>query len=48
MRGDPREANIEKLVKKLRALGVDIHHQNHQMIYSVNKVSVNATGIVLN
>lgn len=48
MRGDPREAQIEKQVKKLRALGVDIHHERHQMIYSIKKVSVEATGIVLN
>ena len=25
MRGDPREGQIDKLVRKLRALGVDIH-----------------------
>ena len=48
VRGDPRDERIEKLVRKLRALGVDINHQNHQMIYSVRKVSVEATGIVLN
>jgi hypothetical protein len=48
MRGDPREHNIDKLVKKLRALGVDIKHQNHQMITSTLTVSVEKTGIVLN
>ena len=47
MRGDPREAQIEKLVRKLKALGVDIQHHNHQMITSVQKVSVESTGIVL-
>ena len=47
MRGDPREQQIEKLVRKLKALGVDIHHQNHQFISSTRKISVEATGIVL-
>ena len=47
MRGDPRQGQIEKLVKKLRALGVDIKHNNHQMITSTRTVSVEKTGIVL-
>jgi hypothetical protein len=47
MRGDPREGQIEKLVKKLRAMGVDIHHERHQMIYSVKQVKVDDTGIVV-
>lgn len=47
MRGDPREGEIEKLVKKLRALGVDIQHRNHQEIMSTKIVSVEKTGIVL-
>jgi len=47
MRGDPREGQIEKLVRKLKALGVDIQSERHQMIYSVNKVKVDSTGIVL-
>lgn len=47
MRGDPRESQIAKLVGKLKALGVDIQHHNHQMITSVRKVSVESTGIVM-
>lgn len=47
MRGDPREGQIEKLVRKLRAMGVDVKSHNHQMIYSVRKVQVESTGIVL-
>lgn len=47
MRGDPREAQIDKLVRKLKALGVDIQHHNHQMITSVQKVSVENSGIIL-
>lgn len=47
MRGDPREGQIEKLIKKLRAMGVDIHHQRHQMIYSVKQVKVEDSGIVV-
>ena len=47
MRGDPREGQIEKLVRKLRALGVDIDHKNHQMITTTRTLSVEKTGIVL-
>lgn len=47
MRGDPAEKQIELLVRKLRSLGVDIRHENHQMITSVRKVKVEASGIVL-
>ena len=47
MRGDPREGQIDKLVRKLRALGVDIHHQRHQLIYSVQEVKVEQSGIVV-
>lgn len=47
MRGDPVEKQIQGLVKKLKSLGVDIRHENHQMITSVRKVKVDDTGIVL-
>lgn len=47
MRGDPVEKQIEIYVRKLRALGVDIKHENHQMIVSTRKVKVDSTGIVL-
>jgi len=47
MRGDPTEKQIELLVRKLKSLGVDIRHENHQMITSVRKVKVEASGIVL-
>ncbi|NJM09548.1 MAG: hypothetical protein HC883_01210 [Bdellovibrionaceae bacterium] len=47
MRGDPTEKQIELLVRKLKSLGVDIRHENHQMITSVRKVKVDATGIVM-
>ena len=47
MRGDPVEKQIEVLVRKLKNLGVDIKHENHQMIVSVRKVKVDSTGIVL-
>lgn len=39
MRGDPVEKQIEIYVRKLRALGVDIKHENHQMIVSTRKVN---------
>jgi hypothetical protein len=48
MRGDPRERQVEKLVKKLRALGVDIQHKNHQLITATRELRVDASGIVLN
>lgn len=48
MRGDPREKRVEQLVKKLRALGVDIHHKNHQMIVSTRELRVDSTGFTLN
>jgi hypothetical protein len=48
MRGDPVEKQIESLVRKLKNLGVSIHHQNHQMIVnSVRKVKVDSTGVLL-
>jgi len=47
MRGDPVEKQIESLVRKLKSLGVDIRHENHQMITSIRKVKVDNTGIVL-
>jgi hypothetical protein len=47
MRGDPVEKQIEVLVRKLKNLGVDIKHENHQMIVSTRKVKVDQTGIVL-
>lgn len=47
MRGDPTEKQIEQIVRKLKSLGVDIRHENHQMIVSVRKVKVDSSGIVL-
>jgi transposase len=48
MRGDPVEKQIEIYVRKLKSLGVDIRHENHQMIVnSVRRVKVDATGVVM-
>ena len=47
MRGDPKEHKIKLLIKQLKNLGVDIYHENHQVISSVRKVSVDGTGIVV-
>lgn len=47
MRGDPTEKQIEQLVRKLKSLGVDIRHENHQMIVATRKVKVDDSGIVL-
>jgi hypothetical protein len=47
-RGDPHEDQVRRLVAKLKNLGVDIRHENHQMIInSVRKVKVDNTGIVI-
>jgi hypothetical protein len=48
MRGDPKEHKIKLLIKQLKGLGVDIYHQNHQVIASIRHVSVDQTGIVMN
>jgi hypothetical protein len=47
MRGDPIEQQIERYVRKLKSLGVNIRHEGHQMIVSTRKVKVDQTGIVL-
>ena len=47
MRGDPVEKQIEVYIRKLRSLGVNIRHENHQTIVSTRKVKVDDTGIVL-
>jgi hypothetical protein len=47
MRGDPVEQQIERIVRKLKSLGVNIKHDNHQMIISTRKVKVDDTGIVM-
>lgn len=47
MRGDPVEKQIEIYIKKLKSLGVNIRHENHQTIVSARKVKVDETGIVL-
>lgn len=45
-RGDPHEDRIKKLIAELKSLGVNIRHQNHQVIIdSVKKVRVDKTGI---
>lgn len=46
MRGDPVEKQIETYVRKLKKLGVNIHHENHQMIVSVRKVKVDTSGVI--
>lgn len=48
MRGDPHEQQVRRLVAQLKNLGVDIKHENHQLIVnSVRKVKVDNTGIVM-
>lgn len=47
MRGDPQEQKIQVLVNKLKALGVNITHHNHQMIVSQKKLTVDDTGIII-
>ncbi|MBN8538542.1 MAG: hypothetical protein J0M15_15945 [Deltaproteobacteria bacterium] len=45
IRGDPVEKQIENYVRKLKKLGVDIHHENHQMIVK-RKLTVDTTGVI--
>lgn len=40
MRGNPNEEKIKTLVTQLKNLGVNIKHQNHELIYSTRKVKV--------
>lgn len=48
MRGDPKEKQVQTLIKKLKNLGVEVRHENHQTIVNtVLKVKVDKTGIVL-
>lgn len=46
MRGDPREQKIQKYMRALKALGVDIRYHNHQIIDSKRTFFVDATGLV--
>lgn len=46
MRGDPHETKVRELVSKLKALGVNIKHENHQMIVSKKSMTVEETGII--
>lgn len=48
MRGDPVEKQIEQYIRKLKSLGVNIRHENHQTIVSIRKVKVDDSGVVLN
>lgn len=48
MRGNPNEEKIKLLVRQLQNLGVNIKHQNHEMICSTRKVQVNkSTGEIV-
>ena len=47
MRGDPNEHKIKLLIKQLKNLGVDIYHENHQVITSIRKMTVDQSGIVI-
>ena len=47
MRGDPHEAKVKMLVNRLKALGVNVFHTNHQTIVSDRRMVVEKTGIVL-
>ena len=48
MRADPKEHKIKNLLGQLRALGVEVHSHNHQIIYSKRVVKVEASGLVQN
>lgn len=46
MRGDPQERQITGLVQKLRSLGVNIYHVNHQIITSEKKLVIDDSGVI--
>lgn len=47
-RGDPHEEEVRRYIAKLKNLGVDIRHENHQLIVnSVRKVKVDNTGVIV-
>lgn len=48
LRGDPHENKVRKLVGQLKALGVNIRHESHQMIFSVSNVKVDSSGVLQN
>ena len=48
MRGDPHENKVRQLVARLKALGVNIKHESHQMIYSTKDIKVDSTGVLQN
>jgi len=48
MRGDPHENKVRQLVGQLKALGVNIKHETHQMIVSAKDFNVDKTGVVQN
>lgn len=41
IRGNPNEDKIKTLVRQLQNLGVNIKHQNHELICSTRKIKVN-------
>ena len=46
MQSFPDEDKFRKLMTELKSLGVNVRHQNHQLIIdSIKKVSVDKTGI---
>lgn len=48
IRGNPNEHKIKLLVQQLQNLGVNIKHQNHELICSVRSVKVDKdTGEIL-
>jgi len=48
MRGNPNEGKIKLLVKQLQNLGVNIKHQNQEIICSTRKVKVDkSTGEIV-
>ena len=44
-KGDPREQKIKSLVSQLKAMGVKIRHEYHEMIVSKNEQVVDNTGV---
>ncbi len=46
-RAIPHEDKIKILINQLKALGVQIRHEDHEKIFTMKKLKVDSTGISL-
>ena len=46
-KADENKDKIDKLIKQLKFLGVDVKHENHQKIVCKKKITIDDTGVQL-